>query len=159
MSRPMLIAALACALAAPAGANAADLKLRALLNAGNVVSATKSPATGEVRAMLEDDNDLRIDLVYSGLEERATGAALHVGKPGENGARVEKLDLDSDYDYDYDSGRVVGAQFDVSAEIAARIRAGEAYLVITTIEHPDGVIRGQLLPQPVRLPGPPLADD
>ena len=50
MSRPMLIAALACALAAPASANAVDLKLRALLNAGNVVSATESYAKGEARA-------------------------------------------------------------------------------------------------------------
>lgn len=155
MPRLMLIAALACALAAPADADAAGLKLRALLSAGNVVSATESPATGEVRAMLEDDNDLRIDLVYSGLEERATGAAVHVGKPSENGELVERLDLD----IDQDSGRVVGAQFDVSAEVAARLRAGEAYLVITTIEHPDGVIRGQLVPQAARLPDAPPVED
>ena len=154
MSRPMLIAALACALAAPASANAVDLKLRALLNAGNVVSATESYAKGEARALLADDNDVRIHLVYANLEERATGAALHVGKPGENGALVAKLDLDSDED----SGRAVGVQFNVGAAFAARLRAGEAYLVITSIQHPDGVIRGQLLPQPVRLPEPPPTD-
>lgn len=157
MSRPMLIAALACALAAPVGANAADLKLRALLNAGNVVSATGSPATGEARVILQDDNDLRIDLVYSDLEERATGAALYIGKPSENGAMVEEIGLD--LDTGEDSGRVVGAQFDVSEDVAARIRAGEAYLVITTLGHPDGAIRGQLVPLPVRLPEPALVDD
>lgn len=153
MSRPMLIAVLAGALAvvlAPSGAGAADTRLRGLLNAGSVVSATESLATGEARAMLEDDNDMRVDLVYSGLEERATGVALHVGKPSENGALVEKLD--ADLDTDGDSGRVVGAQFKVSTDIAARIRAGEAYLVITTIEHPAGLIRGQLTPEPIRLP-------
>lgn len=149
MPRPMLIAALAFALAAPAGANAADLSLRALLNAASVVSATESAATGEARAVLEDDNDVRLYLVYGDLGERATGAALHVGKPTENGALVEKLDLD--LDVDDGSGRVVGAQFDVSAETAARIRAGEAYVVVNTIQHPDGAIRGQLVPQPVRL--------
>lgn len=153
MSRPMLIAILASALAgalAPLGANAADTRLRGLLNAGNVVSATESQATGEARAMLEEDNDMRVDLVYSGLEERATGAALHVGKPSENGALVEKIEVD--LDTEGDSGRVVGAQFTVSTEIAARIRAGEGYLVITTIKHPAGLIRGQLTPEPVRLP-------
>ena len=151
MSKPLLIATLACALAAPAGANAAELKLRALLSAGSVVSATDSPATGEARAMLEDDNDLRVDLVYSGLEERATGAALHVGQPSENGALVERIDLE----LDEGDGRVVGAQLDLSVDVAARLRAGEGYVVITTIEHPDGVIRGQLVPEAVRLPEPP----
>lgn len=151
MSKPLLIATLACALAAPAGANAAELKLRALLSAGSVVSATESSATGEARAMLEDDNDLRVDLVYSGLEERATGAALHVGQPSENGALVERIDLE----LDEGDGRVVGAQLDLSVDVAARLRAGEGYVVITTIEHPDGVIRGQLVPEAVRLPEPP----
>lgn len=150
MPRTILIAAMACALAVPFGAIAAEVKLRALLDAGSVVSATESLATGEGRALLEDDNDMRVDLVYSGLEERATGAALHVGKPGENGTLVERLDLD----VEDDSGRVVGAEFDVGDDVAARIRAGEAYLVINTIEHPDGLIRGQLTPQPARLPEP-----
>lgn len=150
MSRPMLFAALAAALALPVCANAADTRLRGLLNSGSVVSATESQATGEVRALLEDDNDMRVDLVYSGLEERATGAALHVGKPNENGLLIEKIDVEPDAEED--SGRVVGAEFDVSADTAARIRAGEAYVVITTIEHPAGLIRGQLTPEPTRLP-------
>lgn len=153
--RPYLTAALACALIAPTAADAAELKLRALLNGGNVVSATESLAAGEARAMLDDDNGVRVDLIYSDLEEKATGAELHVGKSNENGTAIEKLALD----INQSEGRVVGALFDVSPEVAERIRAGEAYLVITTIEHPDGVIRGQLVPQPVRLPEPPLADD
>lgn len=150
MSRSKLIAAVACALALPLAASAADLKLRAPLSGTSVVSATESPATGEARAVLEDDNDMRIDLVYSGLEETATGAAVHVGKPSENGALVERFDVDADTDEG--SGRVVGAEFDVSADVGARVRAGEAYVVITTVEHPDGLIRGQLTPEPVRLP-------
>ena len=157
MRRPLLIAALVCAIASPAAALAADLKLSGMLNATNVVSATESPATGEVRAMLQDDNDLRIDLIYSGLEETATGAALHVGPSSENGALVERMDLDEDDSGD--SGRVVGAQLDVSDEIGARIRAGEAYVVITTTQHPAGVIRAQLVPQAVRLPAAPLVDE
>lgn len=154
MSRPLLVAAMACAFASPGIASAAELKLRALLSAGSVVSATESLATGEARALLEEDNDMRIDLVYSGLEERATGAALRLDKPGENGPLVERFDVDADTDTDTEEGRVVGAQFEVSAEVAGRLRAGEAYLVITTIEHPDGLIRGQLTPEPARLRDP-----
>jgi hypothetical protein len=75
---------------------------------------------------------------------------LHVGTGGENGTIVERLDLV----VENDSGRVVGAEFDVGDDVAARIRAGEAYLVINTIEHPDGLIRGQLTPQPARLTEP-----
>ena len=155
MRRTLLIAALACALV-PAGASAADLKLRGMLNATNVVSATESPATGEVRAMLQDDNDLRIDLIFSDLQESPTGAALHVGLSNENGALVQRMDLD--LDATEDSGRVVGAELAVSDTVADRIRAGEAYVVITSIVHPEGIIRGQLIPQPLRLPEPPLAD-
>lgn len=153
--RSFRIAALACVLVASTAAGAAELRLRALLNGGNVVSATESPATGEARAMLADDNGVRVDLVYSDLEEKATGAELRVGKSNENGIAIEKLDLD----IDQSDGRVIGALFDVSPDMAERIRSGEAYLVITTIEHPNGVIRGQLVPQPMRLPEPPLADD
>ncbi|MFD0739401.1 CHRD domain-containing protein [Lysobacter koreensis] len=159
LPRPARLAVLACALLAPVAANAAELKLRALLSGSNVVSATESPAVGEARVMLADDNGVRVDLVYSELEEKAIGAELRIGKANENGSVIEKLDLD----VDESDGRVVGALFDTSPEEAARIRAGEAYLVITTIEHPNGVIRGQLVPQPVRLPEPPpelpLADD
>lgn len=155
MSRNLLMAALACALTVPASAEAADLKLRASLSGGQVVSATESPATGEARAMLDDDNAMRVDLVYSDLEEAPVGAELRVGEASENGTVAQKLALDID---DTD-GRVVGAQFAVSPEVAARIRAGEAYLVITTIAHPNGVIRGQLMPQSVRLPDEtPLTD-
>lgn len=156
LSRSLMLTVLACAIAVPGMAKAADLKLRASLSGGQVVSATESQATGEARAMLDDDNAMRVDLVYSDLEQAPSGAELRVGKPSENGAVTEKLALDID---DTD-GRVVGAQFAVSPEVAARIRAGESYLVITTIAHPNGVIRGQLVPQSVRLPAEaPLTDE
>ena len=147
LSRSLLLSAVAFALLSPGVAEAGDLKLRASLNGSQVVSATESAATGEARAMLDDDNAMRVDLVYSDLDQAAVGAELRVGKASENGAVTEKLAMD----IDGTDGRVVGAQFVVSAEVAARIRAGEVYLVITTIAHPNGVIRGQLMPQPVRL--------
>lgn len=128
-------------------AHAADLILRGMLGGGSVVSATESPATGEVAAVLSDDNTLQLDLVFAGLTADATGAALHTGKFSENGPAVAPLDIDGGAA----EGRIDGARIALTPLAAAAVRAGESYVVISTIEHPDGAIRGQLMPQPVRL--------
>ena len=39
----------------------------------------------------------------------------------------------------------------LSQAVAEQMRAGETYLQIETTGFPDGAIRGQLVPQPVRL--------
>lgn len=140
-------AALVAALAFAGHAQAADLILRGMLGGGSVVSATESPATGEVAAVLSDDNTLQLDLVFAGLTLGATGAALHTGKFSENGPAVARLDIDAGAT----EGRIVGAQLALTPLAAAAVRAGESYVVISTIEHPGGEIRGQLMPQPVRL--------
>ena len=80
-------------LAGIAPALAADLSLQGQLAGGNVVSSTESPATGEVRAMLDDDGTLTLQMGYAGLGEDATGAALHVGTISENGRKVADLPL------------------------------------------------------------------
>jgi hypothetical protein len=48
-------------------------------------------------------------------------------------------------------GSLVDEQLDLTEEVAQRMRDGETYIVLTTVDHPAGAIRGQLLPQPVRL--------
>lgn len=139
--------ALLAACALPAGA--ADLELRATLNGSNVVSATESPATGEARAVLGDDNRVRIQLAYGGLLTSATGAALYLGRATENGAQVAELAIDTDLTGE----RLDDVQISLTDEAAERMRAGESYLQVDTAEYPAGAIRGQLLPQPVRLEG------
>lgn len=128
-------------------AQAADLQLRGALAGENVVSATESPATGEVAAVLGDDDTLRLDLIYAGLVDNPTGAALHIGKGSENGPSVQSLDIATDAT----EGRLVDVEMSLSPIDAARVRVGEAYVLITTIAHPDGAIRAQLVPQPTRL--------
>ena len=128
-------------------AHAADLQLRAILNGANVVSATDSPATGEARATLRDDGTLRINLVYGGLASDVTGASLHTGTSAENGPQALPLDVRTHQTV----GSLVDEELPLDAAVAARIRAGETYLVVETVDHPDGAIRGQLVPQPVRL--------
>ena len=125
----------------------AELNLRGSLAGTNVVSATESPATGEVAAVLEDDNDLRIDMIYSGLATNATGAALHVGKRSENGSRIAPLAVSSGTT----EGQLRGAVVRLTPQVAAQVRAGEAYVQIATLEQPAGVIRAQLNPQATTL--------
>lgn len=121
----------------------AELSLRGSLAGTNVVSATESPATGEVAAVLEDDNDLRIDLIYSGLTTNTTGAALYAGKSSVNGARIASLAIASGTT----EGQLRGAVVRLTPQVAAQVRAGEAYVQLVSLDQPDGVIRAQLSPQ------------
>jgi len=144
MPRFLILGAL---LAFAAGASAATLELRATLDGANVVSSTDSPATGEARATLDDDNRLRLTLVYGGTTAEVTGVALHVGDSTVNGPVAETLDTGSERD----GRRRVEQALTLEDSVAARMRAGETYIEVTTADHPGGAIRGQLQPQPVRL--------
>lgn len=148
MSHRMPVAAMLAALVAGGNAQAAELTLRGALSGTQVISATDSPATGEVRAVLEDDNDLRLEMAYAGLTAGATGAGLYMGLDNENGSRVAPLDIA----LDSTEGRFGPVTLALSPEVAASVRAGEAYAVITTLGHPDGAIRAQLRPQPPQAP-------
>jgi len=128
-------------------ASAAGLRLHATLNGASVVSATDSKATGEATAELEANRKVRINLVFGGLASDVTGASLHTGTAAENGPEVMPLDVRKNQTV----GSLVDEQLDLTEEVAQRMRDGETYIVITTIDHPAGAIRGQLLPQPVRL--------
>jgi hypothetical protein len=135
--------------AAATGVHAAELRLHALLDGASVVSATDSKATGEAKAILEDDNTLRINLVFGGLASDVTGAELHAGASSENGPTVAPLDVREN--------QTVSSLVDteLTDDVAASMRAGNAYILVTTVDHPSGAIRGQLIPQPVRLPESP----
>ena len=142
--RTLLALAVACL---PCAAHAAELELHATLDGASVVSATESPGTGEAHAWLGDDDRVRIEMVFGGLESGATGAALYEGKASENGDRVAGIDVGAGQV----AARVDDVEIALSAEAAGRMRAGESYLQVETSGYPDGAIRGQLLPQPVRL--------
>jgi hypothetical protein len=147
---PALLAAILVAAHAWLPASGAELQLQATLNGANVVSATDSPGTGEARALLGDDDRIRIDLVFGGLQSAVTHVHLHVGKASENGLPVAELAVGTPPA----AGRYDDIDIQLSAEQASRVRAGESYLQVRTTGYPDGAIRGQLLPQPLRLDGP-----
>lgn len=114
---------------------AQTLRLQATRN-GASVSATDSKATGEARAVLEDDGDERIDLVFGGLGSDVTSATLHTGAASESGPVVATLDVRKNQP----RGSLVNEQMRVTPEVAQRMRDGEA-IVISTIDFPGGAIR------------------
>ncbi|HZX80371.1 MAG TPA: CHRD domain-containing protein [Lysobacter sp.] len=105
------------------------------------------PPAGEARAIVDEDGDVRIDLVVSGLTERATSATLHAGDAGENTGQVARLDVVADGG----EARIIGGTADLTPIVAQQVRSGSAYIVLRTNEHPDGVLRAQLAPQPRTL--------
>lgn len=121
----------------------ADVRLRGVFAPLLAPEGDTRPATGEVRLRLEEDGDLRVDLVASGLTERATGATLHLGRGSEGGEQVARMEVTADGA----TARVVGATARLSPLVAERVRAGEAYVLLRTNEHPDGLLRAPLLPQ------------
>lgn len=144
---PLAALALAGVLLAPAPAHAADLELHARLQGASVVSATASRATGEAYAWLDDAGRVRMEMAYGGLESDVSGAGLYVGKASENGDLVAELDVAPGGR----AGRLDDIEITLSPDVAGRMRLGEAYVQVETTAHPDGEIRGQLVPQPVQL--------
>lgn len=134
-------------LASTGSLQAADLHLHALLDGASVVSATDSRGTGEATATLTDDDKVRLTMVFGGLSSDVTGATLQLGSSAENGAVVAPLDVR----LEQAAGSVVDAEITLTPLAAESMRAGNSYLLVTTSNYPKGEIRGQLVPQPVRL--------
>lgn len=148
--KPILSAMLLLALAASGPLQASDLRLHALLDGASMVSATDSKGTGEARAVLQDDGTLRITMMFGGLTANVTGVELHTGASSDNGPQVATMDARPGT-----QGWVSNTVLALTPDVAANVRAGDAYLVVTTTDLPGGALRGQLLPQPVRLPRAP----
>lgn len=123
-------------------ASAQDVRLRGLFTPLTAPEADTRAPTGEARSVIDEDGDLRVDLVAAGVPGRVTAVTLHAGRAGESGEQVARIDPD----VSGDEVRVIGATLDLSPAIAARVRAGEAYLLVRTSERPDGVLRAQLSP-------------
>lgn len=132
-------------------AHAAELRLHALLDGASVVSATDSPGTGEARAVLQDDNKLRVTLLVGGLTTTVTGVELHTGSGSDNGPEVASIDVRENAQGAWAASTVLT----LTDGVAQSVREGGAYLLVTTTDFPTGAMRGQLLAQPVRLPRTP----
>ena len=143
--RITLLTTVLCVLATPSllQAQSSDIRLRGAFTPLRAADADTRPATGEVRATVQADGDVRVDLVVSGLPGQATSATLHTGRAGESGEQVARMDVS----VDGSEGRVIGGTATLSPLVAQRVRAGEAYVVVRTSAFPDGILRAQLAPQ------------
>ena len=146
MRRSILLSA-ALALVLPLGVQAQDIHLRGTFNLLRAPEADARPPSGEARAVVDEDGDVRIDMVVSGLTERATSATLHAGDAADNTEQVARMDVAADAG----EARVIGARVDLTPLVTQQVRAGNAYILLHTNEHPDGFLRAQLAPQPRTL--------
>jgi hypothetical protein len=128
-------------------AQAADLHLHAVLDSTPMVPAADSTATGEAKAVLHDDGKVQINVVFAGLSSDVTEVALHTGANNATGPSIATLDARKT-----PAGLVVNQQLTLDDDAAADMRAGNTYLLVVTGDRPSGALRGQLMPQPARLP-------
>jgi hypothetical protein len=149
--KALLLAVLLLATAISPSARAADLKLHALLDSAPLVPRADTDANGEATATLHDDGTATIRLVIGGVASRGVGAELHTGAANATGPVVAPLTVTSDPRL----GWVAEQTLTLDDADAASMRAGDSYILVTTGDHPTGELRGQLVPQPVRLPTAP----
>jgi hypothetical protein len=137
----LLLAAAVAAL--PAIANAQDVRLRGGFVPLLAPAADTRAPVGEVRAILEEDGDVRIDMVVSGMTETARTATLHLGRGSEAGEQVGRLDVSTQGS----EARIIGGTLRLTPAVAARVRDGDAFVLVRTSEHADGLLRAALAPQ------------
>ena len=115
--------------------------LRASLSGAAVVPPTASGASGYLEGVYRPSSkvfEYRLNLV--GLSGPITGGALHgPAAPGESAPAVSPINIPI-YDYTIrDGATLTEAQ-------AAELLAGRWYVSVSTLQYPDGEIRGQLVP-------------
>lgn len=127
------------------------IELRATLNAAQEVPASTSPATGSA-IMFYDLRTNKFDLIVSiaNMSNLATNSHIHEAAPGVAGSVVTGLGGESAYTR---NGNNLTATFRDVTHGGDRLKLiqGGAYFNIHSAQFPGGEIRGQLVPQPVRL--------
>jgi hypothetical protein len=112
----------------------------------NILGSNQTPpvnSSGEGHARLYYDyvaGSIRYLVSWSHLSEAATSASFRRGGPGVSGPAAHTLTFAPG------DSSVVGTWDGVTAADLDALATGNIYLNITTASHPDGEIRGQLLP-------------
>lgn len=147
--RCLSLAGACCALAVTVQAQV--IELRATLSAQQEVPATSSPATGSA-IMLYDVAANTFDLVVAidGMSNTATASHIHEAAAGTNGGVVTNLGGEAAYTRTGNSLRATFRNLTHGGD-KLRLIQGGAYFNIHSAQFPGGEIRGQLMPQPVRL--------
>ncbi|HEX9317788.1 MAG TPA: CHRD domain-containing protein [Nitrososphaeraceae archaeon] len=132
----------------------AKQKFTASLSGSNEVPPVKINAGGEAKfTSVNNDTGLKYKVNVTGLSD-ATGAHIHTGKEGKNGAVVVDL-LKNSKKNSVAAGMVIRGNITDSsltgpmkgktvADLISAMSSGDAYVNIHTPKHPKGEIRGQL---------------
>ena len=159
MSRPylalaVLAASLALAIAPPPpSARAASLILQTDMFGSQEVPPIDSPGWGFVRFFFNNDRseaDYTVD-VKGFSNTLVTGADIHRGRPGASGPVVRHL---ADGGFIVTSGRTRLSPADLD-----EMAAGLWYVSLKTSLHPEGELRGQIIPPPGFRPEPPPPEE
>lgn len=138
-------------------AHAETIRYAAVLNSQAEVPAVTAAGKGSVSAELDTTTrTLRYRLTYSGLTGAANGAHFHgPAGPRANAPHQVVIGMDEDHDMAGMPG-MSGAHAMLASPLAgsailtdaqvADLEAGKWYVNVHTKAHPDGEIRGQLLP-------------
>lgn len=115
---------------------------RAALTGAKVVPAGDPDGAGTADINISNAlNRVCVELEVSGVAP-VTKASLHRGTEGENGPAVVNLDRPDGENQDEDDCDNVGNT------LAEEIQANPAgfYVLVSTADHPEGAVRGQLAP-------------
>ncbi len=116
-----------------------DIIITAKMSGSNEVPAVTTDAVGVATVHFNEDFTLAtVNATVSNLSSAFTGAHIHEGKPGENGAVLLPLTND------YKNGRLTSEIAVVDSTLIAQLINGELYLNIHTENNPAGELRGNL---------------
>lgn len=118
------------------------------LDPANVVPPAQTSfatGTGLVSVQRFDDGNIgiRVNAVFGDLADTVTGAHLHRGASGTNGAVVNSLTMQPPGSLFVDTNFAPGT---IAPDLLADLRAGRGYIDIHATDNADGEIRGQLIP-------------
>lgn len=134
---------------------------RAFLGGANEPLPVPTPATGEVLINLQETgslNQITVTGSFEGLTSKlnpvaVSGAHLHLGYAGQNGAPVITLNPTMDEDSLSGNFTAAGNTFNISDDQKAALRRRQMYVNIHSQNYSGGEIRGQVVPTPLGFVG------
>ena len=152
--RHLLLVVLALLLTVSFGFAAGKGNFGAKLSGNEVVPTVTTPATGKAEFKLaKDGKDLTYKLTVTDIEN-VTAAHIHLGKKGKNGGPLAGLFAGPKKDGKFTGvlaeGVITGKDLMGNlkgkplAALVKLIKAGDTYVNVHTMGHPDGEIRGEI---------------
>lgn len=137
----------------PCPAAAGVVRFNAVINAAQETTGSTSAAQGTAVLLYEPaSNQFDLTISLSGLSNTLSNSHIHEAAPGADGGVVVTLGPEANYERDGNNLTASFANLEYTGAVA-NLLAGGAYLNFHTGPWPGGEVRGQLIPEPVRLAG------